>query len=123
MSNHVFSSLNAVKGTHINEIEQTLAILSLYTSSQLRKGKKGVVINKGTEQEFRVKYKTVLRTCNRIQDYFALKGAFSFGICKTCNSWDNSGCTPKTFGKCGGKAKHCYDTCSNHSRAGGGFGL
>lgn len=123
-----YSSLNARQGKHVNEIESTLLIAEKFIQERLDEGKKGMVLNKGTNEQIRVNYARAVKTCRRLRLYFGRKGCFSFGICKTCGHYDTRGhfTSPKrSFGKCAkdGKDKHCYDTCSEHTKEGGGFGL
>lgn len=118
-------SLNAEQGKHVNEIEATLMLMAAYFDAKRRQGKKGVVLNRGTKSEIRVKYGAAARTCQRLMNYFGEKGCLSFGICKTCGNLNTAGHTPPDWGKCkhDSKTHHIYDTCSNHTKEGGGFGL
>lgn len=118
------NSLNADKGKTVSELEAMFIALEKLLDKQIESGEgKGIIIAKGKPNEVRVKYTDVKKTLKKMNDYFGIKGAMSFGICKTCTSFDNRGSSVGYFGNCRGKTVHEYETCSQHSREGGGFGL
>lgn len=83
----------------------------------------GVVMAKGKPNEMRLKYKDMLRVIASLEQKLSEEGCMSFGICKTCNSFNPRVSSSGFWGQCGGKLKHEYDSCENHSKTGGGFGL
>lgn len=118
------SSLNAIKGTTISELEIWLHLVGKSLRRQVDLNPKaGLILAKGKPNETRMRYKEALQTLESIEAYFALKGSMSIGICKTCDKFDTSGHTKKYFGTCRGRLVHEFDTCTEHSKSGGGFGL
>lgn len=128
------SSINANQQRTVNELEKMLMLCSRLIREKIDDGEKGKIINKGKPNEVKVKYENALRTCDRLSSYLGIRGIFSFGICKTCEHFDATCSATEVFGKCklgqGSKLHdvspdllHIYDTCSRHSKRGGGFGL
>lgn len=120
-------SLNANKGKTVSELEAMFIVLSKLIDKQIESGDgKGIIIAKGKPNEVRAKYADVKCILKKMEDYFGIKGAMSYGICKTCTNFDNSSSSVGFFGYCKknkGKHVHEYDNCLQHSREGGGFGL
>lgn len=119
-------SINADQSRHVNEIEKTFMLMKRMLEAEIDAGKKGLVINKGKDNEVKVKYETALQTLDRFYSYMGIKGTFSFGICLTCDNFDGACSATDCFGKCKFSAsdlKHIYDSCEKHSKRGGGFGL
>lgn len=120
-------SINAVQGKKVNEVEKFLMLAKRLIEAEMGAGKKGMVIHKGEPEEVKVKYENALRTCDRLYAYMGIKGAFSYGICKSCEHFNDAVSTIDTFGKCKLRSDkhiaHIYDTCDKHSVKGGGFGV
>lgn len=75
---------------------------------------------KGKPNEIRLKFIDMKRVLNSLSSKLGLEGSFSFGVCKTCTRYESlGGCT----GTCGSRNVHEYDSCAQHSKQGGGFGL
>jgi hypothetical protein len=53
--------------------------------------KSGLIVDKGKPEETRMKYKVAKRYLTKLQTYFGLKGAFTFGICEDCKHFNKSG--------------------------------
>lgn len=83
----------------------------------------GIVMAKGKPNELRLKYKDMLRVIASLEQKLAEEGCMSFGVCKTCNNFNQKASSSGFWGQCGGKLRHEYDSCENHSKTGGGFGL
>lgn len=117
------TSINAQQGRKVNEVEKFFMLCSRLIKEKMDAGEKGFVIDRGEDTQIKIKYENALRTCDRLSSYMGIKGAFSFGICKTCDRFDKRASATDTFGKCGNDLKHIYDTCDKHSKRGGGFGV
>lgn len=119
-------SINLDKGTCVSELESLLLVMDKLLQDKIQANpKSGVVFNKGEPNELRVKYTDAQRALKALRTTFGYKGAFSFGVCKTCKMFDTRAYSTGDLGKCtlnksivGG-----YDTCDKHSKSGGGFGL
>jgi hypothetical protein len=116
-------NLNESKGTTINELEAFLIVCEKLLEDKVKAGEKGIIIAKGKPNQIKISYKRALKILGSLRALFGLRGCFSFGICKTCTQFDSSQSGTKDFGNCQGKRVHKYDSCSNHSKQGGGFGL
>ena len=119
-------SLNLDKGTCVSELEALIMVMDRLLQDKLQANpKSGIVFNRGEPNELKVRYADAQKALENLKSTFAYKGAFSFGICKTCKKFKNEGYSTGMLGKCslsksvvGG-----YDTCDKHSKSGGGFGL
>jgi hypothetical protein len=121
---YLSKSLNAKQGKEVSELEKFFMIIDNILEKRIEENpKSGMVVNKGTDEEVKMKYKDAQKVLQRIESSYAVKGCNSFGICKTCTSFNSRGSSSGSFGKCEGKDVHCYDTCNKHSEDGGGFGL
>jgi hypothetical protein len=96
--------------------------------------KAGLIIDKDQPSESKMRYKDALKALDRLDTYFGLKGATSFGICASCTKWDRTAhqSVADSCGDCRGNSPkrdyhrdvyHAYDTCEYHSKKGGGYGL
>jgi hypothetical protein len=113
-----------MKGYKKNELEMFL----LCSKKALQKlidenPKSGLIVEKDTSGETKMKYKDALVCLQRLEDTFAIKGAFSFGICGNCTKFNTTGHANKNYGTCNGRTVGYFDTCDNHSKEGGGWGL
>lgn len=73
-------------------------------------------------------YKEAKLCIERIRHRYSVQGAFSLGICAGCTQWNTAAhCTGNwnDMGTCrlSGKTTHRYDSCDNHSKENGGWGL
>lgn len=120
----VGNSINLKNAIEVSELESFFLVIDKLLDKKLEENlKSGIVLNKGEQNELRVRYRNTQKTLKELSSYFGLKGCFSFGICGTCDSFNNSGYSCGHLGKCNGKEVHIYDTCNEHSTNGGGFGL
>lgn len=112
-----------------NELEMALKIaIKAIDQLMVEKPKGGLIVNKGQDIEAKMSYKEAKLCIERIQRRFGVLGAFSFGICGCCTKWDtkpHGTAHWKDFGTCAlSKATtHRYDSCNNHSKENGGWGL
>jgi hypothetical protein len=75
----------------------------------------GAIFQKGTELESRMSYQQAIEVCKSLEAYFAVKGAFSFSICKSCNGFNPRCSSREHFGTCGDTLKYEFETCSRHT--------
>lgn len=119
-------SLNAEKGKTISDLEAVLLLMDKMVQSKLNeKPKAGVTLCKGAKSERRLKYAEAKELVDSLLTYFGMKGCFSFGICGTCTAFDTRSHGNEDFGTCkvSRNTVHRFETCSEHSKKGGGFGL
>lgn len=117
-------SINLEQGKSLNELEAFFLVVDKLIDEKLEQHPNtGIIFAKGEDNEARIKYRDVKKTLTTLYKFFAIKGCFSLGICKVCKKFDSSSSSTKEFGKCQGIQKHCYDSCANHSKTGGGYGL
>ncbi len=117
--------LNIDKGRTISDLEALFIVLEKLFDAKLKeKPNAGITIAKGQENERKIKYKEAQELCNYLYDYFVVKGTFSLGICGTCKYFKSQGHSKPCLGHCYKKAScHIWDTCSDHSKEKGGFGI
>lgn len=114
------------KDTRMNELEMLFAILrralEMYVSVQ---SSVGYVFNRGTVNETRMKYMRALELLKALEDYFALRGAYSFGICSSCGRWRKGACSTEGLGHCTRRLEVTsrFDSCEHHSKEAGRYGL
>ena len=113
------SSLNIDNGLDVSNLEALLLVTQDLLQDKIDQGKKGRRLKNG--QKFR--YDELQGVLRLLHSYFALKGCFSFGVCETCEKFGNGISSAGTLGMCKGQEKNWCDTCNEHSREGGGFGL
>ena len=113
------SSLNIDNGLDVSNLEALLLVTQDLLQDKIDQGKKGRRLRNG--QKFR--YDELQGVLRLLHSYFALKGCFSFGVCETCEKFGNGISSTGTLGMCKGQEKNWCDTCNEHSRKGGGFGL
>jgi hypothetical protein len=77
--------------------------------------KGGLLVDKGTPEEGRLKYTEALKVIKKMESLFATRGALSFGICKDCTRFDLTAHNSiyDCFGDCKltKKEVHAYDSC------------
>ena len=119
--------MNTIEHHKPNELEMAFKILNKAIDRLIEeKPKGGLIVNKGTDIEAKMSYVEAKKCLDRIKTKYDLAGAFSFGICGECTSWNTGYFTldpNKSLGKCGGNTKHRYDGCVKHSKENGGWGL
>ena len=112
-------SINMEKGIELSELELFFLAVQNLIEEKESKGKKGKKFKNGQK----ISYKKVQAILYELKSYFGLKGCFSFGICGTCNRFENSISSNGMYGECKGQEKHAFDSCNEHGEQGGGFGL
>lgn len=120
------TSLNAAKGKTVSELESSLLCFGKLLEEKLANKSVGVIVNKGQDDQVKIKYEDALRGLNRLSSYFGLKGTFSYGICGTCNHFSIDTDSTEVLGTCKLKSSsghHIYESCAQHSKYGGGYGL
>ena len=123
---YIRNSINAKKGKTISDIEILFHILDKLMDEKLEENpKSGLIMNKGEKNEKRMKYTQAQDKLKALYTYFAEKGTFSIGCCETCSKWNSEMSSTGYLGKCSSNNKmcSCFDTCDNHSKKGGGFGI
>lgn len=116
-------SMNLEKGCKVSELEGTFLILDALLDKQLALNpKSGMILNKGTPEEYRLKYSTAKKVLNELHKQASLAGKFSIGVCLTCKKFNGAYSQSGMYGKCPSKSDyvHAFDTCEKHT--GGGFG-
>lgn len=64
----------------------------------------------------KMKYSEALVMVGVLKDYFALRGAFSIGICKDCTKFStNRMLSKKSLGHCGDNVVSMFDNCPSHN--------
>lgn len=116
-------SINASKGKELNDLEATLLCFQKMIESKVKEGKKGIVLFKDTDSEYRMSYKKLQAMLWELDKIFAMRGAFSFGICMDCDNFQNSCSTDGCYGYCKGSEKTAFDSCNEYNGSKGGFGL
>lgn len=112
-----------------NELEMALRIAKKAIDQLIeQKPKGGLVVNKGTDVESKMSYKEAQQCLKRVERKYSVQGAFSLGICAGCTHWSTATHVTadyKDFGTCrlSGRDTHRYDSCDNHSKENGGWGL
>lgn len=113
------NSLNIDKGIPCSDLELFFLLVQELLKEKKAAGEKG----KKFSQDDKLSYKKAQGILFDLHSYFALKGCFSFGPCETCSRFGNAVSTTGIIGECKGQERHCFETCSEHSVEGGGFGL
>lgn len=119
-------TLNESKGKQISDLEAFLIIAEKLLDDKLQeRPKAGLTLAKGKPNERKVRYTEAKETLFELRYFFEMKGCMSFGVCETCRSLDQKSHGNQAFGTCrkSKDVKHIWDTCSEHSREGGGYGL
>lgn len=120
------TTLNEDKGKQISDLEALLTLMEKLLLDKLeQKPKAGITIAKGKPNERRLRYSEALVLYRQLRAYFGVRGCLSLGVCQTCTSWDNRAHGNPIFGDCrrSGKTKHGWESCPEHSKEGGGYGL
>ena len=119
-------TLNEDRGTTVSDLEALIIVIGRLLDEKLeQKPKAGITIAKGKNNERRIRYSEAKVLLDRLENYFQSKGCFSIGVCQTCASLNQSAHGNKAFGTCvkTGKSCHVWESCSDHSKSGGGFGV
>lgn len=118
------NSLNEEKGATINELEMLFTIVERLLSKEIDEHPtRALILAKGKSNEKRMSLVDALEAFRTLRSGMEIKGVTSLGICGTCTRWDCRGSTTKRIGTCGNTTTGRYDTCKDHSKIGGGFGL
>lgn len=112
-------SLNIENGTEVSDLELFFLVVQDLLQDKIESGKKGKKLKSG----HKLSYEKAQGILFNLNSYFAIQGCFSFGICQTCEKFGNGISSTGMIGMCNGQEKNWCDTCSNHSKKGGGFGL
>ena len=118
-------SLNVDKGTTINELELTLTALEKLVKEKLQSNpNSGFIMAKGQLNEARIRYDKVLKNLLALKDLHGVEGAFSYGICENCTRFNDKGFS-NNFGACSltRSTRHKFQTCMEHSKKNGGYGI
>lgn len=109
----------------MTEVEKAFIAVQKIIEKKIDENPKGgIIVNKGKDNEVKIKYKDLLRIVNSIS-YHVLKRKqiYSRGICKTCEHFDSTGYT-ENHGKCTlistkehpitnyGRCMGIYDNCA-----------
>lgn len=121
-------TLNEQKGKQISDLEALMILMDKLIYDKIeQKPKAGIILAKGKPNERRYRFTEAKKTLQVLRDYFGMKGCFSLGVCDTCKSFsrDSHASLSGAFGTCAKNrcTYHCWDTCSNHSKQGGGYGV
>ena len=80
----------------------------------IKEGKKGIKVNQGTK----ISYHKLQGILFDLNCYFGLKGCFTFGICGTCNKFNNSKYSDGKIGDCKSQRKFWCDSCDQYAEVG-----
>lgn len=114
-------SINSRRGNKPNDLEAALLAFQKLIEDKVKSGKKGIILNKETDSEYKMSYKKLQGLLWEMHSFFGMRGAFSFGICANCENFGNSCSADGTFGKCNGNDRVMFDSCENH-KGESGFG-
>lgn len=121
------TTLNEDKGRQISDLEALIITMGKLIEDKLeQKPNAGITIAKGKPNERKYRYSEALRDLRVLEGYFGIRGCMSLGVCQTCSSLNINSSATDAFGVCrksGGKAVHVWDSCDQHSKKGGGYGL
>lgn len=109
----------------INDLQMMMICCEKLLNKAIEENPKaGVITQKGTPEETKMKYTAALKTLKRLNAYFGLRGTTTLGMCISCRNWDTRGFTPTSLGKCKIRATkrdyhpdiyHAFDTCDKHA--------
>jgi hypothetical protein len=117
-------SLNADYGLPISELEAYMLCVDKILQHKIEeKPNSGVILNKGEENQIKLKYTQIREIHEKLHSYMSSEGLFSFGLCMTCGKWNNKGSSTGLYGMCGKDSTHAYHSCAEHTPIGAGFGL
>lgn len=116
-------SKNLSSGAVVSDLEGMFLVLDNLLCKQLEQNPKaGMILNKGSAHEYRMRYKKCREVLLELHRRFDLEGKFSIGTCMTCQHFNGAYSATGMYGKCPNKSDyvHAFDTCDKHT--GGGFG-
>lgn len=119
-------TLNEEKGKQISDLEAFLSVTRKLLIDKLEeKPKAGITLAKGNKNERKVRYSDALRYADSLESFLGTRGMFSMGVCQTCKHFDTKSLPDSFFGKCKihKMTVHEYESCLEHSREGGGYGV
>lgn len=120
------TTLNEDKGRAISDLEALMVTMEKLLNDKLeQKPNAGITFAKGQPNEKRFKYTEARVALKCLEEYFDSTGCFSIGVCDTCASFSRAGHGNRNFGTCKkhGMVGHCWNSCSDHSKKGGGYGI
>ena len=119
-------TLNEHNGGTISDLELTLTAVKKLLRKRLEENPKaGLVMSRGKKNEARMRYRDMAKVIESLEAKLSLEGCFSMGVCKTCKKFNPKVSGKGCFGSCGNSDKlvHEYDSCADHSKKGGGYGV
>ena len=119
-------TLNEDKGKTLSDLEAVLIMVNKLLDDKIEeKPKAGITLAKGQPNERRLRYSEARAILRKLENFFEIKGCLSFGVCETCLHLDQAAHGNKAFGTCkkDRSYRHIWESCSEHSREGGGHGL
>lgn len=119
-------TLNEEKGKIISDLEALLILMNKLLDDKLeQKPKAGITIAKGQPNEYRLRYKDAKSILKQMESYFGVRGCTSIGVCGTCIYFNPRPHANPAFGTCakGQITRHRWDSCDQHSKEGGGYGV
>lgn len=118
------NSLNVTKGATISDLEGLLTATRKLLKDRISDSPKaGLVIAKGKPNEAKFRYVDLLLVLDSLEAKLSMEGCLSLGVCKTCGKFNPKVSGRGCFGACGDKIVHEYDSCGNHTKKGGCYGL
>ena len=118
------TSLNEDKDCQISDLEALLIVCEKLLNDKLeQKPKAGITLAKGKSNERKISYKEAKILLKLLGAYFGYKGCISIGVCQTCDYFEDAGRRGIGMCKKNGSICHIWDTCKQHSKEGGGYGV
>lgn len=118
--------LNEEKGKHISDLEAFLSVARKLIIDRIEENPKaGIILAKGNKNERKVRYSDALRYADSLESFLGTRGMFSIGVCQTCKYLDRKPIPDSYYGKCKIHkiTVHEYESCLEHSKEGGGYGV
>lgn len=98
----------------MNDLELFFFAVQSIIQERIKDGKKGIKVNQGTK----ISYHKLQGILFDLNCYFGLKGCFTFGICGTCNKFNNSKYSDGKIGDCKSQRKFWCDSCDQYAEVG-----
>lgn len=97
----------------MSDLEAALLIVGKLLSKRIKENpKSGYILNKGEENETRLRYSKVKSCIDSLCTKLSMDGCFSIGICKNCRRFNPKASTTGFLGSCNNtKIVHEYSTC------------
>lgn len=119
-------TLNEAQGKALSDLEAVLIMMNKLLDDRIeQKPKAGITLAKEQPNERKLRYTEARTILRKLENFFEAKGCLSFGVCETCLRFDQAAHGNKAFGTCkrDGSYRHIWDSCSEHSKKGGGHGI